>query len=159
MREPISPPQVPDNLKAPEGQTVLVKSFAKGVQIYTCMATGADPGKFAWSLKAPEADLSSEDGKKIAKHYAGPTWEANDGSKVVGAVQQKSDAPKPGAIPWLLLKAKANEGTGTFAKVTYVQRVDTEGGVAPASGCDQAHINTEMRVDYKASYYFYVAGQ
>ena len=151
----VSPPSVPPILQVPDGQTVLLKAHAKGVQIYQCVATAADPGKFDWSFKAPEADLANEDGKKIAKHYAGPTWEANDGSKVVGAVQQKTDAPRPGAVPWLLLKAKTNEGTGAFAKVTYIQRVDTEGGVAPAAGCDQAHVNAEARVDYKANYYFY----
>ena len=158
VREHVSPPQVPDILKVPDGQTVLLKALGKGVQIYACTATAADPGKFGWTFKAPEADLTDEDGKKIAKHYAGPTWEANDGSKVVGAVLQKADAPKPGAIPWLLLKAKTNEGTGTFERVTYIQRVDTEGGVAPATGCDQAHTKTEARVDYKANYYFYVLG-
>ena len=150
-----APPQAPENLRVPDGQTVLLKAHAKGVQIYYCMATAADPGKFDWSFKAPEADLTNEGGKKIAKHYAGPTWEANDGSKVVGAVQQKTDAPRPGAVPWLLLKAKTNEGIGTFAKVTYIQRVDTEGGLAPAAGCDKAHVNTEERVDYKANYYLY----
>ena len=158
-RKYIPPPQVPDNLKVPDGQAVLLKALGKGVQIYACLATAADPGKFDWSFKAPEADLTNEDGKKIAKHYAGPTWEANDGSKVVGVVQQKADAPKPGAVPWLLLKAKTNEGTGTFEKVTYIQRVDTEGGLAPVVGCDQAHVNTEVRVDYKADYYFYAPGQ
>ena len=159
-RESISPPQVPDNLKVPDGQTVLLKAFGKGVQIYDCKANAEDPGKFVWVFKAPEADLTNEDGHKIAKHYAGPTWEANDGSKVVGEVQQKADAPHPGAVPWLLLKGKAHEGTGTFAKVTYIQRVDTEGGVAPAAaGCDQARVNAEARVDYKANYYFYVPGQ
>jgi Protein of unknown function (DUF3455) len=152
------PPQVPDNLKVPDGQAVLLKALGKGVQIYDCKATLVDPGKFEWSFKAPEADLTNEHGDKIAKHYAGPTWEANDGSKIVGEVQQKADAPTPGAVPWLLLKAKANEGTGMFAKVSYIQRVDTEGGVAPAAGCDQAHVNTEARVDYRANYYFYVPG-
>lgn len=149
----IPPPPVPE---VPDGQTVLLKALGKGVQIYNCTATDADRGKFDWSFKAPEADLTNEDGKKIAKHYAGPTWEANDGSKVVGEVLKKADAPRPGAIPWLLLKAKTNEGTGTFARITYIQRVDTEGGVAPAAGCNQAHVKTEARVDYKANYYFYV---
>jgi hypothetical protein len=157
QRKPISPPQVPNNIKVPDGQTVLLKALGKGVQIYHCMATVADPGKFAWSLTAPKADLTNEDGEKIAKHYAGPTWEANDGSKVVGELPPNTaPAPRPGAILWLLLKAKANEGTGTFAKVTYIQRVDTEGGVAPDAGCDQAHVDTEARVDYKANYYFYI---
>ena len=158
-RESISPPQVPDNLKVPDGQTISLKGLGKGVQIYVCTAKAGGPGKFEWSFKAPEADLTNERGEKIAKHYAGPTWEANDGSKVVGEVQQKADAPRPGAIAWLLLKARANEGSGTFAKVTYIQRVDTEGGVAPAVGCDEAHVNTEARIDYKANYYFYVPRQ
>jgi hypothetical protein len=157
--ESISPPQVPDNLKVLDGQSVLLKALGKGVQIYDCKAMAGDPGRFEWSFKAPEADLTNEHVKKIAKHYAGPTWEANDGSKVVGAVQQKADAPNPGAIPWLLLKAKTNEGTGMFAKVTYIQRVNTEGGIAPTAGCEQAHVNTEARVDYRATYYFYVPGQ
>src|SRR6266446_1096739 len=148
-RKPISTPPAPD------GQTVLLKALGKGVQIYECKARPGDPGRFDWSFKAPEADLTNEDGKKIAKHYAGPTWEANDGSKVVGEVQNKADAPRPGAVPWLLLKAKTHQGTGTFARVTYIRRVDTEGGVAPAAGCDQAHVNAEARVDYRANYYFY----
>ena len=152
----VPPPQAPRILRVPKGQKILLKALGKGVQIYACTATLADPGKFDWTFKAPEADLTNKGGKKIAKHYGGPTWEANDGSKVVGEVQKKADAPRPGAVPWLLLKAKTNEGTGTFARVTYIQRVDTEGGVAPAAGCDQAHVTTEARVDYRANYYFYV---
>lgn len=147
--------QASEIVRIPDGQTVLLKALGKGVQIYDCMATAADPGKFAWNFKAPEADLTNENGEKIAKHYAGPTWEANDGSKVVGEVLKKADAARPGAVPWLLLKARKNEGTGTFAKVTYIQRVDTEGGVAPAAGCDHAHVNAEVRVGYSANYYFY----
>ncbi len=156
VRESVPPPQVPNNIGVPDGQAVLLKALGKGVQIYNCKARADDPSKFEWSFKAPEADLTNEDGKKIAKHYAGPTWEANDGSKVVGELPPKqAPAPRPGAVPWLLLKAKTNEGTGTFAKVTYIQRVDTEGGVAPTAGCDQAHVNTEARIDYRANYYFY----
>jgi hypothetical protein len=154
-RESIPPPTVPENLKAPEGH-VLLKALGKGVQIYTCKAPANDPNKFAWTFKAPEAELKNKEGENIGKHYAGPTWEASDGSKVVGALQQQAASPDPGAIPWLLLKAKSNEGTGTFSKVTYIQRVDTAGGKAPSDGCDQAHADAEARVDYTAYYYFYV---
>ena len=157
-REHIRPPKAPD-IRVSDGQKVLLKALGKGVQIYACEATAADPGKFEWTFQAPEAELTDGDGKNIGKHYRGPTWEANDGSKVVGEVLKKADAPRPGAVPWLLLKAKTNEGTGTFEKVTYIQRVNTEGGVAPVAGCDQAHINTEVRVDYKADYYFYTPGR
>lgn len=157
-RKKITPPGTSPIITPPAGNSVFLVGHATGVQIYVCKAKADDPSRFEWSFTAPEADLTNEKGEKIAKHYAGPTWEARDGSKVVGEVQQKVDAPKPSAIPWLLLKAKWNKGPGTFAKVTYIQRVDTEGGVAPAAGCDQAHTNTEARVDYKANYYFYVLG-
>jgi len=156
-RKPISPPPPPGaDPTVPAGQTVLLKALGKGVQIYECKAKPEDPGKFKWSFKAPEADLTNEHGDKIGKHYAGPTWEANDGSKVVGEKKADKPAPRPDAVPWLLLQATTNEGTGTFARVTYIRRVDTEGGVAPTAGCDQVHVNTEARVDYRANYYFYV---
>ena len=156
-RKKITPPRTSPIITPPAGSSVFLVGHATGVQIYACKAKADDPSKFEWSFTAPEADLTNEKGKKIARHYAGPTWEARDGSKVVGEVQEKVDAPNPGAIPWLLLKAKSNKGPGIFARVTYIQRVDTEGGVAPAAGCDQA-TNSKARVDYKANYYFYVLG-
>jgi hypothetical protein len=75
---------------------------------------GRDPAQFEWVFKAPEADLTGDKGERIGRHYGGPTWEANDGSKVVGEVLQRADAPRAGAVPWLLLKAKSNQGAGTF---------------------------------------------
>src|SRR6266446_4622175 len=109
-RKPISPPPLPGpDIKVPDGEMVLLKALGKGVQIYNCKARADDPSKFEWSFKAPEADLTNEYGDKIAKHYAGPTWEANDGSKVVGEKKAETPAPRPGAVPWLLLKAKSNE--------------------------------------------------
>jgi hypothetical protein len=145
----------PNNLKVPNGQMGLLKTLGQGVQIYACGAKAGDPTQFEWVFKAPEADFMGDDGKRIGRHYAGPTWEANDGSKVVGEVQQRADAPRPRAVPWLLLKAKSNEGDGTFKRITYIQRVNTEGGIAPRDGCDAQHRDAEVRVDYKATYYFY----
>ena len=134
---------------------VLLKALGQGVQIYACGAKAGDRAQFEWVFKAPEADLMGDKGERIGRHYAGPTWEANDGSKVVGEVQQRADAPRPGAVPWLLLKAKSYQGDGTFKGVTYIQRVNTEGGIAPRDGCDAQHSGAEARVDYKAAYYFY----
>jgi hypothetical protein len=151
----IQPPAVPNNLKVPDGQVVLLEALGQGVQIYACGAKAGEPNQFEWVFKAPEADLTGDQGKKIGKHYAGPTWEANDGSKVVGEVLARVDAPRPGAVPWLLLKAKSNQGDGTFKSVTYIQRVNTEGGIGPRDGCDAQHRDAEVRVDYKATYYFY----
>lgn len=148
-----SRPSVPQNLNVPDGQPLLLRAAARGVQIYTCKPKATDAAAFEWALKAPEADLFDQSGAKIGRHYAGPTWEAADGSRVVGEVMQRS--PAEGSIPWLLLKAKSTEGTGALANVKYVQRVDTVGGVAPAGGCDAGHAGVETRVDYTANYLFY----
>lgn len=155
----VSPPAVSDRLKVPDGQAVLLKALGRGAQIYRCEATSAGSEKFAWTFIAPEATLINGRGETVGKHYAGPTWEANDGSKVAGAVRDQADAPDRNAIPWLLLKVKSNEGTGVFKNVTYIQRVSTEGGKAPAEGCDKDRANAEVRVDYRATYYFYVAAR
>jgi Protein of unknown function (DUF3455) len=149
------PSAVPESLRVPEGQALLLHTAARGAQIYTCKPKAAEPASFEWALKAPEADLFDQNGAKIGHHYGGPTWESNDGSLVVGEVVQRSAVQ--GAIPWLLLRAKSTGGSGVFTGVKYIQRVDTVGGVAPASGCDGATAGVETRVDYSASYDFYGA--
>jgi hypothetical protein len=128
---------------------------ARGVQIYTCKAKAADAAAFAWTLKEPEAELFDATGARFGRHYGGPTWESADGSRVVGEAVQSS--PVQGAVPWLLLRAKSHEGAGALASVTFIQRVDTAGGVAPSEGCDAAHAGAETRVEYSANYAFYGA--
>lgn len=150
-----TPPATPDAIKAPNPAALAYKGNAVGAQVYACAPNKEDKRKFEWTLKAPDATLTDDAGKPLAKHYAGPTWEAPDGSKVVAALKAKSDAPDAGAIPWLLLEAKSNEGQGTLANIGWVQRVQTVGGKAPATGCDKAHEGAETRVDYRATYYFY----
>jgi Protein of unknown function (DUF3455) len=154
-------PQAPESLKVPSNQSLLMKTAAKGLQIYTCKAK-AEPtiasGKSAyeWTLKAPSAELFDEQGQVVGKHYAGPTWEMQkDHSSVVGAVSAKANAPQANAIPWLLLKAKSHKGEGILSSVSWVQRLETAGGKAPASGCDLEHRDAEVQVPYTASYYFY----
>jgi hypothetical protein len=104
---------------------------------------------------APEAELFDRAGKKIGRHYAGPHWESADGSRIVGAVKERADAPAAGAIPWLLLSARSVGSEGAFSKVTSIQRVATQGGVAPAGDCAQA--GARARVPYTADYYFFTA--
>jgi hypothetical protein len=152
---PPRPAAVPENLKVPDGQPLHLRAAARGAQIYTCKAKAADPASFEWALVAPDAELFDQSGAKIGRHYAGPTWESADGSRVVGEVMQRS--PVEGAIPWLLLRAKSNEGAGALASVKYIQRVDTTGGVAPSAGCDAGHAGAETRVEYSANYVFYGA--
>ena len=123
-----------------------------GSQVYTCEAS---PSGFGWHLKAPEATLLDGAGAEFGRHFAGPTWQARDGSTVVGEVVVSDPAPQPGSIPWLLLRAKSHSGSGAFASVGYIARIRTEGGVAPAAGCDAAHTGAERHVAYSASYVFF----
>ena len=149
------PPAIPEELKPPSTEAVLLRAAGVGKQIYSCNASPNDPSHFEWVLARPEADLMNQAGEKIGKHFQGPTWEALDGSQVVGQVLQRTNAPHAGSIPWLLLKATATHGSGTFSRVTYIQRVNTKGGVAPAEGCDRSHAGATASVDYQADYYFY----
>jgi hypothetical protein len=146
---------VPETLKVPVTQVFSLETLATGVQIYECRAS--KDNRFEWVFKAPEAELFDSAGRRVGKHYAGPTWESNDGSKVVGEVKARDDGPDPNAIPWLLLSAKSTSGSGVFGRTQSIQRLRTAGGKAPAEGCNQAQVGKEARVTYKATYYFYVA--
>ncbi|GGA06633.1 DUF3455 domain-containing protein [Dyella caseinilytica] len=129
-----------------------IEAFGKGVQIYTCKTIN---GAYAWSLKAPDASLLDAKGQVIGKHFAGPSWQANDGSTVVGEPLNVSPSPDAGAVAWLVLHAKSHSGSGTMATVQYIVRTRTEGGVAPSSGCDASHAGNEVRVPYSAVYLFF----
>jgi hypothetical protein len=140
----------------PAGSAMLLKLSADGVQIYTCEAK---EGRFEWSFKAPEANLFDERGRQAGTHFAGPTWKMVDGSAVVGEVIAKADAPEPGAIQWLLLRAKSHDGSGALSAIAYISRIETRGGVAPKTGCDAGHISEQARMRYSATYQFYRAKQ
>lgn len=144
-------PRVPDALAAPDGNVLAFTLSARGDQVYACSAREAS---FAWTFVEPEATLFEGSGCRAGEHYAGPTWEASDGSTVVAAkvADQTVDAT---AIPWLLLKASATAGEGRMSRVTYVQRLATEGGLAPTSGCDAAHVGARRGVSYRAIYAFF----
>lgn len=144
-------PDLPPALK-PAGLSAYLEVPATGVQIYTCGKN--DAGAWTWTFKAPEAALFDTAKKQIGKHYAGPTWEALSGGKVVGAVKANAPAPAAGAIPWLLLDIKSSEGSGVFNQAKGILRVSTVGGVAPAQGCDEANAGKEARVPYTATYLF-----
>jgi Protein of unknown function (DUF3455) len=139
------------DLAPPDGNELEFGLRGVGVQIYTCTeaATGS-----AWVFTAPEADLFDRHGTKVGKHYAGPTWESNDGSKVVGA-KLAAATPDPTSIPWLLLKGASHAGHGRMDEVTFLQRLSTSGGNAPATGCDATNVGSVARVPYTASYCFF----
>lgn len=137
------------NVQAPSGNTVAAHVYAKGVQIYRWNGT-------SWAFVAPEAVLYADAGQQgaVGIHYAGPTWVSVSGSKVVGAAVERC-TPDPGAIPWLLLQATSSEGPGLFQGVTFIQRVNTVGGLAPT--VPGTVTDEEARVPYTTEYLFYQA--
>ncbi|GAB3156939.1 DUF3455 domain-containing protein [Amycolatopsis sp. NPDC004378] len=139
-------PKVPDAIKVPAGNVALASYPAEGVQIYGCTAG-------AWTLLQPAAVLSKH-GRPVALHSKGPVWTSIVDGSTVGAAAV-ANAPRAGAIPELLLKANLNTGDGIFGKVTYVQRLNTRGGVAPAGTCTDG---AQTAVRYSADYAFWVAG-
>ena len=147
---------VPSEIAAPASHKLDLVVAATGVQIYRCDAKKDAPGALEWAFQAPEATLRDVGGRYIGKHYGGPTWEAEDGSKIVGTVDARRDAPEKSAIPWLRLKARSTGGPGTLANVTGVLRVSTSGGQPPAGGCNDTERGRIVRVGYTADYYFYV---
>jgi Protein of unknown function (DUF3455) len=155
----ISPPKVPAALRPPANETVFLEANATGVQIYECLASIAAPGIFAWTFRAPEAVLTDAGGHVIGRHYAGPTWEARDGSRVLGQPEASDPGPDPMAVPWLLLRAKARSGAGLLAETQSIQRLRTSGGVAPVAACTAAQVHTSVRIPYSATYYFYRASR
>jgi hypothetical protein len=151
LAQAIARPDVPEAIKAPAGEEVVLVAHATGSQVYTCMA-GAD-GKFAWTLKAPDAILHDKMGAVIGSHFAGPTWKLDDGSSVKGKAAAHAD--QPDSIPWLLVNVVDHGGAGALARVTTIQRINTKDGKAPATGCDAEHQNQETKSAYTADYYFY----
>jgi hypothetical protein len=149
----ICPADTPDAVAPPPDQRLELGLSASGVQIYTCAATS--DAKLAWTFTAPEAALFFGP-FEVGKHFAGPSWELFDGSKVV-TKKIAAATVDPDAIPWLLTQTLSTSGEGLLSDVTYVQRLSTVGGLAPTSGCTVAgDAGKEARVPYSADYFFYV---
>jgi hypothetical protein len=147
----ISTVDVPEDLRV-EGPRIAAV-HAAGVQIYTCAVDAG--GKPGWKFEAPEANFDNGSGLK-GRHYAGPTWAADDGSKVVGRKLKEHASPGGGAVPWLILEAVGHEGSGRLSEVTFILRIHTVGGQAPGVG--DAKPGDEIRVAYSADYVFYGTG-
>ena len=139
---------IPAAIAVPSSSSLILAAHARGFQIYVCRPEG-------WVLKAPEALLYDQKGNVIGKHFAGPEWQHNDGSRVTGKLVVKVDAPDPAAIPWLLLDVTTRSGSGILAGATSIQRINTSGGLPPESSCSEANSQTEHKSPYSADYYFY----
>ena len=145
------PPSLPsplcDSVQVPDGNSLKFHAYAIGVQIYRWSGT-------SWVFVAPSATLYADPGYhgQVAIHYAGPTWESKSGSKVLG-MRLAGCTPDTTAIPWLRLGAISSQGPGVFDGVSFVQRVNTVGGIAPATAGTTA--GQLANVPYSAEYYFY----
>jgi len=138
-----------DSVQVPLGNKVAFHAYALGVQVYRWNGT-------AWTFVEPVATLFADPNYngKVGIHYAGPTWQTNSGSKVVGS-RLAGCSPDPAAIPWLLLQAVSNDGPGVLSSVTYIQRVNTTGGLAPTAPGES--IGAIVQVPYTAEYFFFRA--
>ena len=136
-----------ESIDVPPHSRLLLRAVGTGDQIYGCVNGN-------WALKAPDAKLLNQEGSVIGRHFAGPTWQLNDGSWVKGKAVAKQVAPDATAVPWLLLEAVG--GAGRLGAVRFIQRTETHGGNAPDGSCSQSAMR---RVPYTATYSFYEAGQ
>ena len=142
---------------APEaGNVETQRGYATGVQIYHSVQSPTDPTQFVWKFFAPDATLVNSGGKAFIHHFGGPTWQSlMDGSAVVGTLS-KAQSPDPNSIAWLLLKAASNSGNGSLSEVTFIQRINTVGGLAPREAPTSAGL--EVKVPYTATYVFFAKG-
>ncbi len=144
--------EIPAPLQPPVNEKLILQLHGKGDQIYTCKSQS---GLFNWTLKAPDAQLFDIKEQPFGKHFAGPSWQSNDGTRVTGKLAATVDSPDAESIPWLLIKVASHTGSGVLARATTIQRLHTEGGKAPSEGCDSDHVDQEVRVPYSADYLFY----
>ena len=150
-------PTVPGAIAPPAGHKVFLVGHATGVQIYVCNAV-ADG--YRWDFVAPRADLYNDQGKLLTTHFGGPTWQARDGSAVVGQVVDRATVDGT-AIPWLLLSAastSAGADGDRLGATTFIQRTATTGGLAPAAAtCNAGTVGSAAEVPYTADYHFWKA--
>ena len=140
-----------DSVQVEAGNELAFRTYAIGVQVYRWNGT-------AWVFVEPKATLFADARYhgEVGTHYVGPTWESNSGSKVVAArVPGTGCTPDSSAIPWLLLMKVSSDGPGFFSSVTFIQRLNTSGGIAPTT--PGSSIGEVKEVPYTAEYYFYRA--
>lgn len=143
---------IPEQIKVPAGYSPILTVHAKGDQIYQC---ALNKGEYVWETQAPDAKLFDAQGKIVGNHTVGPLWEYKEGSRVVGRVVNKIDMAPGKAISWLLVEVVSHKGNGLFSNVSFINRINTHGGLPPSSGCDANHLGSEKRIAYTADYVFY----
>ena len=149
-------PAVPAAIAVPAGHAAAMTQLGAGDLTYECRARAGMPGEYEWAFAGPNAILYGPGRTAVGKYYAGPTWESSDGSKVTGKQLAVSPADA-GSIPLQLVQANPSSGTGSMNGVTYIQRVNTKGGVAPKDACGASNAGAKRTVTYQADYVFYKA--
>jgi hypothetical protein len=144
--------QTPAPIQPPATQNVILTVQGRGSQTYNCQQTGST---FQWVFQAPVARLFDEKNVEVGTHGDGPSWTYQDSSAIQGLLLSKAPAPAATDIPWLLLKAVKPLRTGILTTAEYIARTNTQGGIAPAAGCDAIHKGDLIRVPYSATYTFY----
>jgi hypothetical protein len=146
---------LPDAVKVPAGHRVALETVGVGEITYECRVKASDAQAFEWVFVGPRADLNSRAGQKLGTYYGPPaTWASDDGSRITGT--QVAVAPaSAGNIPLQLVKANPASGPGSMMGVSFVQRVATQGGVAPALPCNAASTGRKEVVKYQADYIFW----
>jgi hypothetical protein len=158
MAKPYDQSALPAAVQVPAGHRVVMETVGAGDITYECRPkAGGMPGDAEWVFVGPDAKLMDRSGKQVGKYYGPPaTWESNDGSKLT-ATQVAVAPAAAGSIPLQLVKANPATGNGAMNGVTYIQRVATKGGVAPAATCAPTSLGTKQVVKYQADYIFYKA--
>lgn len=149
--------KLPDGVKVPAGNSVAMQTVGVGEITYECRPKKDMAGQYEWVFIGPDAVLNDRKGMQVGKYFGPPaTWESKDGSRITGA--QVAVAPNgAGNIPHQLVKANPANGSGAMTGITYIQRVATVGGVAPAMPCDGNKIGAKQNVHYQADYIFWKA--
>lgn len=148
---------LPTAVQVPAGQRIAMETVGAGDITYECRAKKDMPSAFEWVFVGPDAKLMDRSGKVVGRYYGPPaTWESNDGSKVT-ATQLAVAPASAGNIPLQLVKANPAMGMGAMQGVTYIQRVATQGGVAPAVACTATNAGQKQVVKYQADYIIWKA--
>ncbi len=155
--KPYDQSSLPVAVQVPAGHKVMLETVGVGEITYECRAKAAMADQFEWVFVGPDAKLLNRSGKELGKYFGPPaTWQSQDGSKVTGAQVAVSPA-QAGAIALQLVKANPAMGQGAMQGVSYIQRVATVGGVAPAKACDANMLRSKEMVKYQADYIFWSA--
>ncbi len=154
---PYNQSALPGAVQVPAGHRVVMETVGTGEITYECRAKANMAGEFEWVFVGPDARLMDRNGRQVGRYYGPPaTWESMDGSKVT-ATQVAVSPAMAGSIPFQLVKANPAMGSGAMAGTTYIQRVATRGGVAPAAACAASNVGSKQIVQYQADYIFYRA--